>query len=303
MSIEWPISVGSSLSKASIHSSVGGSGQHGMTSCLNGSAFLVFHNKTAGKKYGYDRWEGWQTDGSFRYTGQGVKGDQKFTRCNKSLLQMSALGKPIHLFQTDKKGNPYEYTGLVTLGDPTYELKLAPDKNGNERQVIVFHLIPIGHITAPNPIQVSNLVESTEGSWTPPKVESLNSTSSPKIPTQIELIEMQLQARFGNYMESIGDSVRTITISIQGQKGSLKPDFYLEARNWVVEAKPSASREHIRLAIGQVLDYTNLLKMGGKQVKPAILLPMPPPQDLKALMKELQIQLIVETKLGQYTFD
>ena len=122
------------------------------------------------------------------------------------------------------------------------------------------------------------------------------------IDTQIELIEMQLQARFGSYMESIGETVKIITISLHGQKGSLKPDFYLEARNWVVEAKPSASREHIRLAIGQVLDYTNLLKMSGKLVKPAILLPMPPPQDLKDLLKELQIQLIVETELGEYTF-
>jgi len=302
MNNEFPIPIGSSLPKASIHAVVGGSSQHGMTSCLNGSAFLVFHNKTAGKKYGYDRWEGWQTDGSFRYTGQGVKGDQKFTRCNKSLVQMSALGKPIHLFQTEKKGNPYKYTGLVTLGDPTFDLKLAPDENGDERQVIVFHLIPIGHTTAPDLLQSSNLVDSTEGIWTPPKVESLTSTSAPKMPTQIELIEMQLQARFGSYMESIGETVRTITISLQGQKGSLKPDFYLEARNWVVEAKPSASREHIRLAIGQVLDYTNLLKMSGKLVKPAILLPMPPPQDLKDLMKELQIQLIVETELGEYTF-
>ena len=142
MSKEFPISIGSSLAKASIHSLVGGSDQHGMTSCLNGSAFLVFHNKAAGKKYGYDRWEGWQTDGSFRYTGQGAIGDQRFSRSNKSLLQMSSKGLPIHLFQTDKKGNPYEYTGLVTLGNPPFEMKLAPDKNGVERQVIVFHLIP-----------------------------------------------------------------------------------------------------------------------------------------------------------------
>lgn len=298
----FPISIGSSLPKASIHVFVGGSGQHGMTSCLNGSAFLVFHNKTAGKKYGYDRWEGWQSDGTFHYTGQGVKGDQRFTRSNKSLLQMSASGKPIHLFQTDKKGNPYEYIGLVTLGDPPFELKLAPDETGEERQVIVFQLIPLGHTKSPELIHSSNLVESFEGNWTPPKVDSYSSTATPKIPTQIEVVEMQLQARFGNYMKSIGETVRTITISLQGQKGFLKPDFYLESRNWVVEAKPSASREHIRLAIGQVLDYANLLKMGGKQVEPAVLLPMPPPQDLGNLMQELHIHLIIETEPGEYTF-
>ena len=181
-------------------------------------------------------------------------------------------------------------------------MKLAPDKNGVERQVIVFHLIPLGHTTVPDLPQQSNLVESSEGIWTPPRVDSPSPSLAPKIPTQIELVEMQLQARFGVYMESIGEKVRTMTISIQGQQGSLKPDFYLEARNWVVEVKPSASREHIRLAIGQVLDYANLLRMSGRQVKPAVLLPMPPPHDLKDLMKQLQIQLIVETELGEYEF-
>jgi len=302
MKNEVLIPIGSSLPKAAIHALLGGSDQHGMTSCLGGSAFLLFHNKTAGKLYGYDRWEGWQTDGSFRYTGQGAKGDQRFTRSNKSLIQMSSLGKPIHLFQTDKKGNPYEYTGLVTLGDPPYEIKLAPDKNGEERQVIVFHLIPLGHTTTPDLQLNSNQVECSQGIWTPPKVDSLRPSSVSKVPTQIELVEMQLQARFGNYMESIGETVRTISISLQGQKGSLKPDFFLESRNWVVEAKPSASREHIRLAIGQVLDYANLLKMSGKQVKPAVLLPMPPPPDLVDLMKKLQINLIVETELSEYSF-
>ena len=69
-----------------------------MTSCLEGTAFLLFQNEQKAKQYGYDLWEGWQADGTFHYTGQGASGDQKFRGPNKSLLAIAKDGGPIHLF-------------------------------------------------------------------------------------------------------------------------------------------------------------------------------------------------------------
>lgn len=302
MSDFFPISVGQTIAKKAIHQLLGGSDQHGMTSCLNGSQFLVFHNETVGKEFGYDRWEGWQADGSFHYTGQGVHGDQKFTRSNKSLLKMANEGRPIHLFRTAKKSSPYVYVGLVSLGDPQFVLRTAPDKSGADRQVIVFHLLPIGHVDVP-PIEVADCtVEILESIWIPPLADPIFPTRPSMIPAQIDLEEMKLQTRFGDYLKAKGESVKTISISISGQNGIFKPDFYLETRNWIVEAKPSASREYVRLAIGQVLDYSHLLEKSGNKKEPAILLPMSPPNDLVELISRLNIHLIIETEVGEYIF-
>jgi len=302
MSSLFPFQVGQKISKSAIHQALGGSDQHGMTSCQDKSAFLLFHNEAAGRKYGYDRWEGWQADGSFHYTGQGASGDQKFTRSNKSLLSMAESGKPIYLFHTAKSSEPYVYIGMVVLGEPRFQIRTAPDAEAKLRQVIVFHLVPIGKADVPLHTEHAVVIETLEKTWTPPPSGPLKSSTSPQIPLQIELEENKLQARFGEYMCSIGESVKAITISIVGQLGDLRPDFYLESRNWVVEAKPSGSREHVRLAIGQVLDYSHLLRIAGKEMEPAILLPVAPPNDLAELVASLGIHLIVETSTGDYSF-
>lgn len=297
----FPFSVGQIIEKRQIHRLLGGSDQHGMTSCLNGTAFLVFHNEAVGKKFGYDRWEGWQADGSFHYTGQGVQGHQKLTRSNKSLHRMGEVGNPIHLFHTDKKGNPYIYIGLMSLGEPQFFYLRAPDKFGEDRQVIVFHLLPIGKVAAHPENIIQGMVKVIEGNWASSSIIDQIIPSGPTAtPAQIDLEEMKLQSRFGNYLKAKGESVKTISISVDGQKGSLKPDFFLDERNWIVEAKPSSSREHVRLAIGQVLDYSHLLEKAHNKKQPAILLPMAPPDDLLELLTILKIHLIYETELGHF---
>jgi hypothetical protein len=77
--------------------------------------------------------------------------------------------------------------------------------------------------------------------------------------------------------------------------GSLKPDFWIEDLEMIVEAKPSITREHVRMAIGQVLDYVHLAAQLGLKMKPAILLPGIPSSDLVALLKDLGIRLIYKT--------
>ena len=71
----------------------------------------------------------------------------------------------------------------------------------------------------------------------------------------------------------------------------------------MVEAKPSASREHVRLAIGQVLDYVHLLAISGQVTDAAILLPIRPSADLCQLLEHLGIQLIFEAELGRFVFE
>lgn len=103
---------------------------------------LVFSDALKARKFGYDRWEGIQRDGSFHYTGQGKFGDQTIeSGSNLRLISSAVEGKPIHVFLA--KSPLVTYLGSFSLGDPPFRWEKAPDANGHERSVVVFHLVPL----------------------------------------------------------------------------------------------------------------------------------------------------------------
>jgi 5-methylcytosine-specific restriction enzyme A len=91
----------------------------------------------SGEQYGYRH--GWDDNGVFLYTGEGQEGDMDFVRGNRAIRDHALDGKDIHLFQALGKGEGYRYLGRFTC--PTWEFREGVDVNGDERQVIVFHLI------------------------------------------------------------------------------------------------------------------------------------------------------------------
>jgi hypothetical protein len=306
MSDKFPIELGSELPKSKIHQLLGGSDQHAMTSCMNKTSFLLFHDPKKGKKYGYDTWEGQNADGSFSYTGQGVLGDQKMTRSNLGLVKASEKGHPIHFFKRPEirklrgTNNPYTYAGEVILGSPPFRTESALDSGKNLRKVFVFNLIPVGlNLLQESPDSKIGIETSA---WIAPSTQSSFNVQPQKIPISIEYDEFKLQNRFLNYIKSIDEIALQKTIKISNQKGSLRPDFYLERSKIVIEAKTNSTREYVRLAIGQVLDYQNLLLNEDEQVAPAILLPQLPAKDLVELCSRLGIIIITENLDGGFTF-
>ena len=306
MSENFPISLGSELTKSKIHQLLGGSDQHAMTSCMKGKSFLLFHDPKTGKKYGYDTWEGQNADGSFSYTGQGVVGDQKMTRSNLGLMKASEKGHPIHFFKRPEIGKPrdkknaYTYAGEVILGSPPYRTESALDSHKNLRKVFVFNLLPVGlNLLQENP---DSKIEIETSVWTAPSTQSSFNVQPQKTPLSIEYDEFKLQNRFLSFVNSIDEIAQQKTIKISNQKGSLRPDFYLEKSKIVIEAKTNSTREYVRLAIGQVLDYQNLLLNEDKQVTPGILLPQLPAKDLVDLCSRLGIIIITENLDGGFTF-
>jgi hypothetical protein len=140
MTHAWPVKVGEKLKRVELHAKVGGARQWGITSCLNGDAVLVFANPGKSAKFGYDKWERELANGDYHYTGQGPVGDQVVdSRANKSLLKTQASNAPIHLFEVD--GTTVTYKGPYKLDSNPYRYERSLDLNGNDRRVIVFHLI------------------------------------------------------------------------------------------------------------------------------------------------------------------
>lgn len=139
---DWPVVVGQTLKRQQLHALVGGARQWGITSCLKGVAILVFSNPRRSRQYGYDRWEGPRADGAYHYTGQGTIGHQDVSSgANRQLLRSKALGKSVHLFESE--GTDVTYVGPYELAENPFRWEVAPDQKGNLRQVVVFHLLRV----------------------------------------------------------------------------------------------------------------------------------------------------------------
>jgi len=70
-------------------------------------------------------------------------------------------------------------------------------------------------------------------------------------------------------------------------------DAYEERRNNLIEAKSSIKREHIRMAVGQLLDYAHLGEAVMGRPNLAILLPQRPQSEIESWLKDkLNISVI-----------
>ncbi len=278
-----------------MHAIVGGSFRHGMTSCSNGTEFLLFHDKKKSVKYGYNVWEGLQADGSFHYTGQGTNGNQELTKSNLALINANEKSIPIHLIES--VDGECTYLGEFSLDDPPFVYKAAPDESKIElRQVLVFRLLPQRFYESARDLSDMNpWISKNVRNWTALAYDDL----------EVGLVaaeqgirvrrELKLQVDFGSYLIEGGHKVSVLEMKLLNRSGVLCPDFWIEDLGLIVEAKPSVSREHVRLAIGQVLDYLNLAEMLGINATPAILLPGLPSQDLVHLIERLGITLIYQS--------
>lgn len=77
--------------------------------------------------------------------------------------------------------------------------------------------------------------------------------------------------------------------------------MYEPRKKILIEAKGSASREDVRMAIGQLLHYDLLTDTAGRSgCRLAVLLPERPSEDLEELLKSLRIGLIWQRARGKF---
>ena len=88
-----------------LHKKYGGNRQVGISNCPNHPIIFIFSGPT-GKKHGYE--DGWDENNYFRYSGEGQKGDMKFIRGNKSILNHQK-NKLISLFSPFKINLKFNY--------------------------------------------------------------------------------------------------------------------------------------------------------------------------------------------------
>lgn len=139
--------------KTDIHGPFGGSLQSGIAPSSVVDAIFLFTGDS-GSQYGYADADGFDQFGGkvFSYTGEGQVGDMEFTRGNRAVLEHSRDGRALHLFRSLGKGKGQEYLGEFVYA--SHRLTQGPDRDGNQRQLIVFQLVPV---------ETAALMESADG--------------------------------------------------------------------------------------------------------------------------------------------
>lgn len=293
--VAWSIGIGDELRRREVHQRHGGSQQDGMTRAA-GSENLMLFTSASGLRYGYS-FDGWKSDGTFHYTGRGQTGDQVFKSGNAALRDHVARGLRPRLFEEVRR-SIVRYLGEFRLAsDRGYYEEEAPDRDGELRKVIVFRLLPVEAEQPPagttderaGEISVRDLpVEAYEA-------ETFRSSPRPEL-TAAERREAALVHRYAESVTCAGGHVTRKEISHHGLARRLYTDLYDTGRMELVEAKSSASRHHVRLAIGQLLDYRRHVEHESL----AVLLPSDPGADLLELLHGVGITCLYEDEQGRF---
>jgi len=112
--------------------------------------------------------------------------------------------------------------------------------------------------------------------------------------------EAKLRQRFEDYLRNTySHDVGYCKIRTQGTV--IESDTLDRTARILYEAKGTAERMAVRLAIGQILDYGYHVKPFVEGLMLSILLPAPPAADMVDLLDELRIGCVVEGTNGEFT--
>lgn len=131
-----PFVKGETYKRSHLHDLWGGSRQSGISPSAKQRIVFIFTG-SSGAQYGYvDHWEG----GIFKYVGEGQLGDMQMTSGNAAVLNHVTDGKDLLLFEEADKRSYVKFVGQMACSG--YEQRIGHDKDGNDREIIVFELIP-----------------------------------------------------------------------------------------------------------------------------------------------------------------
>ncbi|MFF7545703.1 hypothetical protein ACFZCU_19055 [Streptomyces canus] len=288
---------------------------------------FVFSDPAAGAEHDYT-FDGRADDDEFGvlylYTGAGQgAGDQQMTDRNLALRNHVKGGRDVHLFVADgtvpgSETAVQRYIGQVVV-DPVqpYEERWTQVDGKPGRRLFVFRLRPAPGVTlALTEKDTMQVAPATEALPVPPAEEEPASAVATAVAaeqhgtdsTTADIIggsrtvfrrEGRLSTAFQAHLEAHGHVVYRFQIPVAGERGALLTDLYDETDNVLYEAKGKASRDHVRMAIGQLLDYRRLLDVpDGLRI--AVLLPEEPTANVRELLEIEGIALVTQTAEGGF---
>lgn len=297
MHAEWDLDPGESIQRTALHKKFGGRGQGGIGPSGQTPNVLVFSDPKAGEPHGY--YDGWQADGCFHYTGEGQHGDQRMRSGNAAILNHRLDGRALRVFDGARGIVTYEDEFEVDENEPFYRTDAPETDDGPMREVLVFRLRP-KHIEPREP--TSRLAGVLAGpAKTAVPIERLQTEKMYVAPShepyEAERREQQLVLELETHLRKIGRKVCRQRILPPGEARPLFTDLYDGTIGMLVEAKGTVERNTIRMAIGQLADYSRFID-GGQPNYLAVLVPVEPRNDLCELLSLQGIDLIYPNRSG-----
>jgi hypothetical protein len=319
--------------RSEVKESYGGSEQGGIVPSKQSQRVFIYSDLKAGEEHGYT-FDGRAEDDEFGplylYTGAGAIGHQTLPGANQALLFHEQQGREAHLFIADgyKPGSGaalQRYIGQVVVDQlQPFEECWNEGADGVLRRVFVFRLrqapgapplvflpkdgiapakatsvIPVTPIAQPVPQLLAPQVPGgglvnieTHGT-------AITTASIKGGPQTVTRRESLLTQAFENFLAAHHHTVKRFQLVIEGESGALLTDTYDVTDNVLYEAKSASERNHVRMAIGQLMDYSrHAQKHVAAKLRLAILLPGDPGEDLRDLITGLGIALVFQDGEG-----
>ncbi|MEV0592472.1 restriction endonuclease [Nonomuraea cavernae] len=297
----WTLKPGQQIERKTLHERFGGRTQGGIGPSSRSDNVFVFTDPIAGEKHGY--FDGWMPDGLFHYSGEGQYGDQRMMSGNASILNHKQNEKALRVFQGARGTVTYLGEFEVDDKEPWYEADAPETGGGAIRRVIVFRLRPIDAAVQPPQTSLARLLDAANDNPNEDQVQELELeqqltertfVNPDREPYEAERKESTLVQALGDYLRGKNHKVGRHQMLPKGETRPLFTDLYDHDAKLLIEAKGSVTRENVRMAIGQLADYSRFLPDATR----AILLPSEPRQDLIELAHSQDIVIVWPTKRG-----
>jgi hypothetical protein len=278
---------GDRIRRTELHAQYGGRRQGGISpSRVSNNVFLIT-DPGIGERHGY-LYDGPREDNYFHYTGEGQYGDQLMAQGNRAILDHKAENRDLQLFSAN--GTELTYIGQYTYID--HYFADAPETNhGPLRSVIVFRLEQLQGVSpGPNRSKLDRL--PAEPVTEIPVEQTITESTlieGDREPYTAERREQKLVRDFLALLENQGHEVCRLQLRPPGEPAPLFCDLYDKTTNTLYEAKGTVARHAVRMAIGQLADYSRLVKPNPRK---ALLVPQEPRPDLCELLTQEGIAIV-----------
>jgi hypothetical protein len=275
---------GASIKRKRLHKRYGGREQGGISPSAKTFNVFLFMDKRRGAENGYI-YDGVHRGKHLHYTGEGQQGDQLMVQGNRTIRDHKKEGRALHVFDVEKGTALY-------LGEfqyvRHYDADAPPRGQRGKRKVIVFVL---RRLTGTAPLPKAEVALEGSGSWVKEvPVEQHTTTDEFEVNPnsyKAKRREQKLVKAYEDWLLASGCKVCSLILHGKGEADSIRCDLFNKTENVIVEAKSSVARPAIRMAIGQLVDYSRLMKKPPK--KRLILVPEKPRPDLLDLVKSQKI--------------
>lgn len=114
--------------------------------------------------------------------------------------------------------------------------------------------------------------------------------------------EAELTQAYKAHLDAAGHRVGAYQIKVKGLTSTLRADLYDASAHVLYEAKGSNSREDVRMALGQILDYSRYVEMPEHDGEPqrVLLLPAAPAPDMYSLLDRYAVGVVYRSDDGRF---